>query len=485
MRSMSEANPTVPNTFARLEQGNRARSQMINAQLHNKEKVSGSINLTVTGPELEKLLGLLTRGGFQINFIQPDSPHQEPSEDVTETPFGEPQVSPQKEKDKSLLTKAKKDFVRVVAAATLVSQALPGLAHAEDQKSDVPPPVPGVQETLPANFPTSQKAYEVFFGTEAANTPNAYGPEVSREFLEAHPVGIRATSYVTDAQGNVTKEYVVLQNGSLYNSQFDSVSKTFSMFSEVSKAPMENPSSLISSNDGNTLLMGGESPIRSGITKVYISNDAGKTWKNIPWPYQDSGGTIDLLKFTENNLLGNNGNYEGGVGQFVVQIDTSAKTASIKAANFETIRATNFNAGSAHDIHIASINPATNKAEMISDGSLNLQQGILLFKDFDYVQGTGTVENITHVTINGVDTELGFLRGGAQYTDAQGHVHYKTSDRTLQLLYDIDLTTRTATRQSVGGLLDNTGVANYADGNLRLSGLDINGNYTWAVGDYG
>lgn len=334
---------------------------------------------------------------------------------------------------------------------------------------------------------------------------------VTREWLEEHPRYIQGIADVVDKDGNVIRQYVVdydkiigdpledRRSWILYETHLDPTTNKFTEYKATAQLDeIENPLSVTCSSDGQTVIIGGEDPYRSGGVKLLISYDGGRSFKDIPWPeeYGLSGGTFDLLRITEDEhslyVLGNNGAYEGGVGQFIIHINKETQEASIQAAQFiETVQRTNFNIGGANDLQITLIDPFTHTAEMIASGSSLLQKGILLFKDFDYVQGTGTVENITTVEMDGIKNyNLGWLNGGSQYIDAQGHTHFVTSNVDRRLLFDLDLTARTGTKLNYSTLLDNKGIPNYMNGSFVAWTVDVitdaqDNKHTWLGGRYG
>lgn len=310
---------------------------------------------------------------------------------------------------------------------------------------------------------------------------------MSRAELEANSQKIKTRTEVVNQAGDVTKEYVVLDNKLLYESHMGA-NQQFSEFKAVGQIPIENPTAIATSSDGNTIIIGGEDPIRSSSTKVLASYDAGKTWKSIPWPYVLSGTTMDLFRITDDIYLGNNGNYEGGIGQFFVRVDRQTQSARVQAASLENIQAARINTGSAYDLSVQSIDITKEEITAISNGSFNLINGFQKIR-LNYATGNGVVEQIKTVSIDGQQTELGFLYGRAEYVDSNGHTHFVAYNIDEFTLYDIDTVTNTATRRYTADLLDNSGIPNLMKERFRTSALhiitDANGRRnTWLAGRY-
>lgn len=327
---------------------------------------------------------------------------------------------------------------------------------------------------------------------------DTYGPEVTREWLLQNPQDILAKTDIKDSNGNIIKQYVVLKKiYDSYNNRWNSVvyethkdtSGVFTEYKALSQSPIGNMRAVATSTDGSVVLGGGEKVLRTSEDSFAISYDSGKTWKDIPWPsnFPISGGAIDIFRINDTTFLVNNANSEGGIGQVIIHINQSTQVATLQPLSLtETIMQTNFNAGSAHDLAIASVDPLTNTIEMASNGSFNLQEGINRYT-INYLTGEGTVEHIATVKINGVDINLGYLYGRAIYKDSQGHTHFVSSNRGRQILYDVDMDTKTATELNYFNLLDNK-VPDYINGRFFISAVDVtfdaSGNKnTWVGGD--
>lgn len=406
------------------------------------------------------------------------------------------------------------------AGLAFFTQGVNNPAHA-DNPIPIPTSTPtpqGIVRELPSDFETSEKAFQRLSTPTRTPTPtpsstatptkdtvqrlevsaefqNLYGPEVTKAWLEENPQDISAKTDILDSNGEVIAQYVLLRSGNLYYTQKDNATNTFLDYKGIAHIPMENPRSIISSSDGQIVIVGGEDPIRTGKTKVVISYDKGKTWKEIPYPYQYAGVTTDLFSFTNNIYFSNNGNFERSSSQFIIAINPTNRTTNVRETNFEIVTAANFNVGDvgkAYDLQLMSVNGETNRVKMVSNGSSYLSEGILLF-DLDYTTGNGTVEHINNIPIDGVETNLGYLDGGVTYTDpTNGHRYYKVSNVTRQILYTLDITDPkhvTGTKLNYWGLLNNRGIPNYGNDGLDLYTVDVSfdaqGNqHTWVGGEY-
>lgn len=373
-----------------------------------------------------------------------------------------------------------RQFVSVMGAVVLPILSSNSTGYSEINTKPIPNPAKGIEYTLPESFQTSDKALTAFLTEKNLNSydpckdyvkiaGDTFGPEIDRACREKNPLEIRATDYIKDSAGNVVKQRAIINLNELWESTKDPVTHAFSDYKFVSKNTMESVTSMISSTDGNTIITGGEDIFRSAHTSLRISYDAGKIWNNITWPYPDSAPTIDLIRLTDTNYIGNNGNYEGGIGPFTITIDPITKNTAVKAASLISVQAVTPNIGSAHGLTIASLETSSNRVQMVSAGSLNLQTGLVLM-DMDYITGIGTVNNITKTLIGGVPVYLNNLYGSGFYTDEQGHKHIKSSDPSNQLLYDFDTTNNpsTATRTYYGSVFNNNGIPNYMPDSLGV-----------------
>ncbi len=504
---------TITN-FENRARGSQAREGMIQHELlqttQNRiietlktsgqaKEVNGQLKLTLTGEQTAAFLGLSSALGYSVKFPEPTwkKTLRELDQDIRngvdlDKKFPRTQKTKQEESKKPwFLSKP----AQIASAATTAIGSYFGVNQAINAYADGNPrassPTPAIHEKLPTQ--NSQKALQEF--ARISTTPDdRYGPEVTQEWLEQNPQGIKATSYVTDANGNVTKQFVLLDNNRLYESDLDTKTGLFSDFQGLSQIPIDNPTSLITSSDGKIVIVGGETPKRSGITKLYVSFTGGKplpdgtNWQEITWPYQLSGGTNDLFRFADGNYLGNNGNFEGGIGQFTISINQKSKIVRLQAASLATVQKTNLNLGSAYDLGVTAKGSTGTKVELASNGSLNIQEGFNLIHDFDYTTGSGTVENVTTVKVNGVDTNLGFLYGRGQYTDSQGHMHFVTNNMDRNLLYDIDITTKTATESDYTSWFGGKNLQNYGGiaGIMAIQIIDDGqGNkHVWLGGGY-
>lgn len=316
---------------------------------------------------------------------------------------------------------------------------------------------------------------------EASRTvTNTYGPEVTREWLEANHQDILGKTDITDAAGNVIKQYVLVKKVyDTYYNLWDSVlyethkdqAGLFTQYKAVAKAP-GNIRAIASSTDGNIVVVGGENPMRSAMDSLKISYEGGKNFHDVPLPYGIAGGATNIIRINDTTYLINNGNYEGGTGQAILTLDPITKGANIQTVSLETVIATNFNAGSAYDLEITNVNPLTHTAEFVSNASYNLGEGIIKYK-LDYITGQGTLTVTKTVNINGVETNLGLLYGRAIYIDANGHTHFVSSNPDRRLIYDIDMDEGTATQTSYANLLDNKGIPDYMNGGLDIIPVDV------------
>lgn len=319
---------------------------------------------------------------------------------------------------------------------------------------------------------------------EASVTPDTYGPQVTKEWLEANPQTIWATADITDTTG-VVKQLVVLNNGIVYEGH-KGTNGLFTDYVGVSQSPMGHARALAVSPDGSKSVMGGEKELRTSEDSLAISYDGEKTWKNIPWPegWPISGGAKDIVWITNDTFLVNNVSSEGGIGQVIGHVNVSTGEASLQALNLtETLTKTSFNIGGAHDLQVTSYNPLSNTFEIIANGSSNLRTG-LIRGTVNSMSGEGNVEHITTVKINingqEQDINLGYLYGRGIYKDSQGHTHFVASNVDRQLLYDIDMDARTATQMDYSKLLDGKGIENYMAGRLRIYAVDA---YTDSAGN--
>ncbi len=500
-RQVIDLSQFTPNSRAKathhfLPVGVLGRTEIL-ARQKETIQAGSTIEIRTGGSDLVKVLAQLQRDGYQIE-LQSATPEPSVPGPMQKTDaflrgvdrydikalisaYGRGQVTPEPEKrqtEKAQPAKPTWKALRILATAATAIASLAGLgdkaAHAEGPQP-IPTPVRAIHQTLPENFQTSAKALDVADVACKGYTKIAgdkYGPEISRECLEVNPQDISATDYVKDATGDVIIQRAVVNRNELWESKKDPATGAFSDFKFVSKVSMESVRSMVSSSDGNTVIFGGEDPIRSGLTTLRISSDGGKNMGPIDWPYQNSAATIDLFRVTDANFLGNNGNYEGGIGPFIISVDPITKKAAVKAASLATIQPVSINIGSAHDLGIASIDIANHVADFVSNAAFNLQRGLLI-GNIDYINGLGSVKHIKQTLINGTPVELGFLYGNDTYFDDLGHIHVKTSDVDKQVLFDIDTITTEGTALNYANLCDNKNIPDYMKGSLVIATIDV------------
>jgi len=301
----------------------------------------------------------------------------------------------------------------------------------------------------------------------APSITEALGPVLlTQQELETSPQEIRSHKFTKDANGNLNASFALHKNRFLYKYEMDPVTgKAKSEYKTTSptKIPMENVLSLHVANDGQFIMVGGEDPIRTGQQKVAASSDGGKTWQNIEFNFPASGGIIDILPVAGDGTkyLLNCGNFDGAPASLyiaTVEPGGGANKITLKATTIKSSVSSTSISGRAHDLGISTFDAATNKIRAVSNGSFTLGSGLNVY-DIDAATGNGTVENISMFKINGLDINVGFLDGRAEYTDASGDLHVLSSNTTGGVFYDLNVTKRTGTEFNYEYIMDTKNIS--------------------------
>ncbi len=320
--------------------------------------------------------------------------------------------------------------------------------------------------------------------TKIAN--DMYGPEESLACLESrYPIEIGAVDYSRDADGNVTKEKMVVaadqglsQPHDYYESTKDPVSGNFSKgFQFRYQIPMNNVTAMASSSSDSFQLFGGSA---EGVAFLTLTGtfDQGKTFQNTnsPFPGVNAEGIADLVRLTDSKYLGNAISSDGTRiygGLFTLSVNPDNKQISSPQLVSPDL-------GKVNNLLVTSVYTPTHTADFIAAGSYNYQNGLLV-GSLDYENNTVTFEHITTATFNGTSYYLGQLSEAKLYKDTQNRRHVKTSGFMDQILYDINIDTpaKEATWLNYANLCDNK-LPDYINGSLRIGPIDV---YTDAQGN--
>lgn len=301
-------------------------------------------------------------------------------------------------------------------------------------------------------------------------TENGVEKEITLDWLRTNPKDTTNMVDIRDANGDVTTKYTVCKIPTpkrdrfscfVSRSRVDQTGK-FTGYKTVSaQIPLENVGAIAVSPDERRFVIAGEKIYRSAQTGVVNEKDGG-TWQEISWPYGNSGVTFDLQWVTKDPELGdvffgNNGNYEGGVGQYFVYVKEGQKDL-VKAAAMSPIQSLNTGCGGAFNFSIQNLDTNNHTFGGLATGAALLRQGIVKFSGIDYQTAQGNYENITEITLaGGVKENLGRIDGLVEY--AKDNV--LAFDPDQKILYELNTNTKTGVKIPVASYLNNKNVPNY------------------------
>lgn len=315
---------------------------------------------------------------------------------------------------------------------------------------------------------------------------------VDREWVERNPQNIVAEVDLTDSNGDLIKQFTVLNNNVFYATPDNSVlyethleGNVFTERRQVSNVPIGNVQSLAVTADGRTLIAGGTVARGEWIGKVFLSSDQGQTWIEKSAKFNNLEGFTDQVRISGNTFMANNARFEAGSNQFLYDV-VNGDIVNVRDITYQDQNGNPVAVGFVRDMRKMSVE--NDITTMITNGSNLLEYGLLVLRT-NLSSGQGTVEHITQVMVNNTLTNLGYLYGNAFYTDQAGNQHVKTFNSTSQVVIDVNLRTLTATESYVAGVLNNKGIVGYSPDTLRINTLridtDAQGNIrTRAAGHY-
>lgn len=281
---------------------------------------------------------------------------------------------------------------------------------------------------------------------------------VSAEWLSQNPQDIGGIAYVKDQiSNNVTGWFIVnKRNNVLYESHIDN-----SQFTEnrpLGSIPIENPSNIAVSPDGDTIFVVGRFRDQNADWQFQLaaSFDRGRTFRQVNTNIQEAGYSLDsehvyFIPGSNNQFLIETGSDSTHVGLHVATPDSQTQTVVVTPT--EAL-------GHFRLLTMTSVDNASGVINYVAD-YVAYDRGIAI-GTLNYKTGEFTSRNINTITLpDNSTTGLGSVDTLTTYTDTQGHLHAVVVNNVTGMIYNVDTFSSTASGYYVTDWLDRKGVSTF------------------------